>query len=206
MTRGAVNRRFFAARAEVADAFVRMAARKNLTLYGLLSDILEKVVDLDNLGVPLNEAIHGFQLCRTAKEIGYAFVPESLWYNAAEVSLKSNREQTEKRFAEAGEWIGKYVLAKSRGTDPTKYMVSCLEPLGCDATELSIDANDRIHIRCVNPRHSLSYAESFSTLLRRAIETLGYVCENKTVSRGMVLLSLRRDPQLERKMRGEILA
>ncbi len=183
-----------------------MASRKNLTLYGLLSDVLEKVVDLDNVGASINEAIHGFQLCRIAKEIGYVFVPEGLWYNTAEASLNSDPEQTRKRFAEAGEWIGKYALAKSRGTDPTKYMVSCLEPLGCDATELSIDGTDNIHIRCVNPQHSLSYAESFSTLLSRAIETLGYVCENRTTSRGMILLSLRKDPQLERKMRGEILA
>lgn len=200
------NRRFFAAKAEVAEAFVRVASRRNLTLYGLVSDILKKVVDLDSIGVSLDEVMEGFRLFKTSKEIGFVPVPENLWYETAEVSLKTDRKGTIARFSEAGEWIGKYALAKSQGKDPSKFLATCLAPLVHEASDFSIDGSETVRLRCVNARHPPFYTEPFSILLSKAIETLGYECESRTASRGMILLAFRKVLGLEQRMRGEILA
>lgn len=193
-------------KADIADSIMRIASEKSLTLYGLVSDVLEKVAELANSGVSLSEALEGFRLMKTSKEIGFVPVPEHLWYETAEISLKADRRGTMARFAESGEWIGKYALAKSRGTDPAKYLANCLAPLTCDASEFVMEGGETVRLRCVNPRHPPSYSEPFSALLARAVETLGYECESKTASKGMILLSFRRAPAILQKARGEIVA
>ena len=206
MTGRSPKRRFFAVKAEVADSIIRIASQGGLTLYGLVSDALEKVAELHNSGVSISEALESFRLTKTSKGIGLVIVPEHLWYETAEVSLKADRKGTMARFAESGEWIGKYALAKSQGSTRIEYLANCLAPLICDASEFVMEGMDSLHLRCVNPRHPPSYSDPFSVLLARAVETFGYECTSKTASKGMILLSFRRTSGVEQKVRGEIVA
>ncbi len=199
------KRHFFAVKAEVGETFARMASKRNLTLYSLVSDCLEKIVELDNSGVSLDEAASSFRLLKTAREIGLVLVPESLWYETVESSLKTDRKGTMARFSDTGEWIGKYCLAKNRGDNAARELGSCLAPLASDANDFSLEGDETIRLRCVNPKYSQQYAESFSMLLCKAFETIGHECLSRTVSKGMIILTLHRVPMLEKKMRDEIL-
>ncbi len=102
--------------------------------------------------------------------------------------------------------MGKYALAKSQGKNAVKYLAACLGPLTCDASEFSIDENKTLSLRCVNTRQPPSYTEPFSIMLSRSVETLGYRCETRTASRGMIILSFRKTPGSEQERRAEILA
>ncbi len=183
-----------------------MASKRNLTLYGLVTDVMKKVVELDNAGVSLDEATNSFRLMKTAKEIGLVIAPEILWYETVESALRTDRKATMARFSDAGEWIGKYCLAKNSGDDPARELASCLAPLTSDANDFSLEGNDTIHLRCVNPKYSQQYAESLALLVSKAFEMIGYESASRTVSKGMIILTLHRVPKLEQKMRSEILA
>jgi hypothetical protein len=191
---------------DVGEAFARMAERRNLSLFSLLSDVLARITSLDKAGGSLDEAMNSFHLMKTIKEIGFVVVPEDLWYETVENSLKADRKGTMARFSTAGEWIGKYCLAKNLGGNSTQELTSCLAPLSHNANDFSLEGSDAVRLRCVNPRFSQHYAESFSALLSKAFETIGHECTSRTVSKGMIILTLRKVPRLEQKMRDEILA
>ena len=190
----------------MGEGFSQMAARKNLTLYSLVSDILAEVISLDKAGDSLDEALDSFRQMKTIKEIGLVVVPEDLWYETIENSLKSDLNAMMTRFSSAGEWIGKYCLAKSPAGNATQELTSCLAPLFANANDFTLKGSDVVRLRCVNPRFSQRYAESFSQLLSKAFETIGHECTSKTVSKGMIILNLRKVPKLEQKMRDGILA
>lgn len=175
-------------------------------MYSLLSDTLSKLVELDANGVSLDDVVKGFYAQRMARDIGYASVPENLWYETAETALKSERRGTMTRFSDSGEWIGRYVLAKSQGVNLTAELAKSLTPLCFDASEFSIEGNDPLRLRFVNPRQPTAYTEAFSNLLSKAVEAIGYECESRSHSRGMILLQFRRTKGLERQLRKEILA
>lgn len=193
-------------KADVAADFIQMASRKNLTLYGLLSEILEKIVALDRMGATLGEVVEAYRLFKTCKEIGFVSIPESLWHETVESSLRIDKKGTLVRFGEAGEWIGRYALAKSQEADPALYLANCLTPLMCDASDFSIRGSETIQVRCVNPRYPPYYIEPFSTLLSRAVETLGYECDKRVVAKGMVLLSFQKTVGPEQRVRREVFA
>jgi hypothetical protein len=205
LTEKSPARRFFAVKADVANAFNQMASNRNLTLYGIVSDILEKIVSLDTMGGSLDEAIDYFRLCKTSREIGFIPIPENLWYHAVELSAKMDEGGTRARFEDVGEWIGKYALTKSEGKDSVTYLKTCLAPLASDASEFWLEGHESIILRCVNSHHSQLYARLFSVLLTKAVETLGYDLEDQTVSQGLILLSFRKIPVIkDRHMGGEL--
>lgn len=183
-----------------------MAPRRNLTLYGLVTDVLKKIVELDHHGVSLEDAANSFRSAKTAREIGLVVVPQNLWYETVDSALKVDRKGTMARFSDAGEWIGKYCVAKSSGENASRELAACLAPLASDANDFSLEGIETIHLRCVNPKYSQQYAESFSLLLSKAFEMIGHECTSRTVSKGMIILTLHRIPKLEQKMRSEILA
>ena len=183
-----------------------MASKRGLTLYSLLSDTLGKVVELDTNGISLDDVIKGFNCQKMAREIGFTCVPENLWYETAEASIRADRRGTMTRFADCGEWIGRYVLAKSQSTNLTEQLVKCLTPLTSDASEFSIEGSDTLRLRLVNPRLPPAYTEAFSTLLVRAIGAIGYECETRNHTRGMILLEFRRAKGLDRQLRKEVFA
>jgi hypothetical protein len=199
-------RHFFAVKGDVGEAFAQVAERRNITLYSLLNDVLAKVNSLDKAGGSLGEAIDSFHVIRTIKEIGFVVIPEDLWYETVENSLKADRKATTARFSAAGEWIGKYCLAKNRGGNTTQELTSCLAPLSSNANDFSLEGSDAVRLRCVNPRFSQSYAESFSVLLSKAFETIGHEITSRTVSKGMIILTLRKVSKPGQKVRDEILA
>jgi hypothetical protein len=183
-----------------------MASSRGLTLYSLLSDTLGKVVELDASGISLDEAVKGYNCQKMAREIGFTSVPENLWYETAEVSLRADRKGTMTRFGDCGEWIGRYVLAKSQSTNQTEELVKCLSPLSVDASEFSIEGSDTLRLRFVNPRLPPAYTEAFSSLLTRAIGAVGYECETRSHSRGMILLQFHRAKASDRLLRKEVFA
>ncbi len=206
MARKTRPRRFFAADAEVGDAFVQMAHKRNLTLYSLLNEMLKHAIELDRAGIALQEAVQRFRTLRTSQEIGFVAVPEKLWYETAEVAHKIDPARTCSRFAEAGEWIGKYSLAKGGGQNPVRHLIDCLSPLTHSSSDFSSEGNETIRLRCVNNQYSASYSDCFAALLCRAFEKIGYQCTSRDLSKGMVLLSFRTSTQLDQKPMGEILA
>jgi hypothetical protein len=183
-----------------------MAQKRNLTLYNLLNEMLKQAVELDQAGITLREAVQGFRTLRTSQEIGFVAVPEKLWYETAELTHKINPAQTSTRFAEAGDWIGKYSIAKSGAQNPVKHLIGCLSPLTHSSGDFSSEGSETVRLRCVNDQYSASYSDCFATLLSRAFEKIGYRCTSRDVSKGMLLLSFRNVAQLDQKLRGEILA
>ena len=206
MTRKTRSRRFFAANAEIGDAFVQMAQKRNLTLYNLLNEMLKHVVELDQAGASLQDAVQGLRTLRTSQEIGFVAVPEKLWYETAEVAHKIDPAHTGTSFADAGEWIGKYSLAKSGGQNPVKHLIDCLSPLTHSSSDFSSAGNETVRLRCVNNQYSASYSDCFAALLIRAFEKIGYRCTSQDVSKGMLLLSFHNVAQVDQKLPGEILA
>ncbi len=181
-----------------------MAARKHLTLFGLVSEMLEKVVELDAHGTSLEEVLNQYRIMKTSSELGFIPVPETLWYDNTESCLKADRRGTMTRFAGVGEWIGKYVATKSTVKDPLGLLKECLAPLTNDSSEFSLREGENLTLRCVNSRQPASYAEPFSALMTRAVEGLGYQCSTKSVSKGMIILDFRK--KIEPHLRGEIIA
>ena len=183
-----------------------MAQKRNLTLYNLLNEMLKHAVELDQAGASLQEAVQGFRTLRTSQEIGFVAVPEKLWYETAEVAHKIDPAHTSTRFADAGEWIGKYSLAKSGGQNTVKHLIDCLSPLTHSISDFASERNETVRLRCVNYQYSASYSVCFAALLILAFEKIGYRCTSRDVSKGMLLLSFHNTAKLDQKLQGEIIA
>ncbi len=196
------RRHFFAVHSDVAESFAQIAAQKNMTLYGALTDILREAVQLELQGNSITDASSAMRQIKTAREAGYVMVPENLWYELVESKSKADRNGTIREFREAGSWIGRYVLAKSHTADIALSLRESLAPLTFDCTDFNIEGTDKLRITCFNPSHSQIYTELFSTLLVAIVESLGYSVSERVSSRGAIILGFEKRKEALAKVRG----
>lgn len=183
-----------AAREDLVNKVLKIAGRKNVKLYGMINDTLELVIRADDMGLSLEEVVDQYGIMKAARDAGFVPVVESLMYDIVEKGLQRNKRWVTKKWYEAGQWYGKYYSVKLP-QDPVKAFREDICSFTWNVSEFSIVENEdraEVVVRCVSPRFPLSYTTLFSVFLEGALNTFGYECVNRAVSKGIIRLRFRK--------------
>jgi len=183
-----VKRKTLFAREDLANRLSIIAKNHGYTLYGLVNEILELAIQAEDLGIPLRKILEESWILKSAKKDGFILGLETLWYDMAEVAYEKAREESIKKWFEAGVWLAKrYVTAEME--KPFEAFKRSLEAYTWNVPELIIEEEEKmVSIRMISPRFPESYAVLYSAFLEGALETFGYEISSKEASRGMIKL------------------
>ena len=181
-----------AAREDLVNQVSAIASRRKISLFALVNEALERVVEFDRLGMRLSEIADGHKVLKAARDAGFALVPEALLYETMDRAYRENKNWMLKQWVDSGEWCGKYYSVKNE-EDPLKTLEKDMRAFFWNAREFEITQNrGEVSVRCTGPRFSESYATFLSAFLEGGLNALGYDCEQKDVAKGFVQLKLKR--------------
>lgn len=188
MTLKSIKRKTLFAREDLVNRLLSIAKQQGRSLYGLVNEIFELVIRAEDLGVNLQKAFEERWILKKARKDGFILVPEGLWYEMAEIAYQNSKDETLKRWFEAGVWLAKrYMEVESE--EPLEAFKRSLKAYSWNMEEMLIEEeNEKISIRIISPRMPETYAKLYSTFIEGALNTFGYKIAKKEVSFGNIRL------------------
>ncbi|MCD6538421.1 hypothetical protein J7L18_07430 [Candidatus Bathyarchaeota archaeon] len=188
MTLKSIKRKTLFAREDLVNRLLSIAKQQGRSLYGLVNEIFELVIRAEDLGVNLQKAFEERWILKKARKDGFILVPEGLWYEMAEIAYQNSKDETLKRWFEAGVWLAKrYMEVESE--EPLEAFKRSLKAYSWNMEEMVIEEeNEKISIRIISPRMPETYAKLYSTFIEGALNTFGYKIAKKEVSFGNIRL------------------
>ena len=180
-----------AAEEDVANKVAELAAKKGLTVYQTVNDILEQALRAEETGLNLKEVVDRSDSMRKAHDLGLTFTVEHLYYQVVDAAYKNDKGAITDLYRDMGFWYGKYF--KTRGNDPLKALNEALEFLTY-GSQLKIEkgSDEDLRVNCISEKYSVGYTKAFSVFLESAYSVLGYKITESEVSRGIIKLRLEK--------------
>ncbi len=184
-----------AAREDLADKIGEIAEQRGYTVFGMVNDLLEVAIKVDNMGSSLKECVDAYELTKGVRDSGFSLVLESLLYNTAEIAYGSESEKTLKTWFDAGVWISQRYVA--RGVkDLLAEFEHELKVFGWNIISVAVERNEQgASIRLLSPRFSEVYTVLFNQYLEGFLAGCGYDVTFREIGRG----NIRLEASLKRK-------
>lgn len=174
-----------AAREDLADKISDIALRKG-TLYDYLNETLEEAIRADSIGLSLKEAIDERGIVKVARDSGFTFVPERLWFDICEKAYERlGIRKMKSLWYETGQWYGRYYGDLDKLKDAMNKLI-------WDLSEFEVASKDgNLLVRCISPKFSESYSVLFSRFLEGALNALGYEFVDGDILKGVLNLRFK---------------
>lgn len=181
----APKRKMLAAREDLADKISDIALRKG-TLYDYLNETLEEAIRADSIGLSLKEAIDERGIVKVARDSGFTFVPERLWFDICEKAYERlGIRKMKSLWYETGQWYGTYYGDLDKLKDAMNKLI-------WDLSEFEVASKDgNLLVRCISPKFSESYSVLFSRFLEGALNALGYEFVDGDILKGVLNLRFK---------------
>lgn len=174
-----------AAREDLADKVSEIAMKRG-TVYDYLNETLREAIRADSLGLSLKEVIDERWIVEIAKDGGFTFVPERLWFDIVERAYQhSGKRSIRDLWYETGQWYGRYYGDLDKLRDVIKKLI-----WGLSEFEMSSEDGNVI-LRCISPKFSRSYSDLFSKFLEGALNILGYDLVGGDILKGVINLKFK---------------
>jgi hypothetical protein len=177
-----------AAREDLADKIGKIAEQRGFTLFGMVNDLLELAIKMDDKGLSLKEAVDAYELTKEVQDASFTLVLESLLYDTVDIAYEEAREKTLKTWFDAGVWVARRYIA--RGTkDPISAYERELKIFGWNIHGVTMEQNGRtVSVRILSPRFSKDYTVLFNRYLEGILVGCGYDITFNEVGRGNIRL------------------
>ncbi len=172
---------------DLVDQLMRLAGREGKPLSTFVQEQLEQVVRARNLGAPLKDIVNFYEIMEELKSAGAMFTPsEVMKFLVGEVFPRQGEELRGKWY-EAGQWYGKYLMAKF--PDQVDALGRLLRATRWDLDEVKITRRGReVEVRCIANGLSLEETDALCNFVEGSMDSLGYGAKKKDCVRGIVHL------------------
>jgi hypothetical protein len=166
-----------------------VANRDGLTLFGVANEALEQIVKLDKSGMRISDAVREYEVLKAARDAGFVLVPEGLLYDAMDKAYREGKTWMMKKWAESGEWCGKYYSVKD-SVDRLQRLEGDLRGFFWNAKdfELSQKGGNEVLVRCASSRFPESYTAFLGAFFEGTLNALGYRCVQRDLVKGFLEL------------------
>lgn len=180
-----------AAEEDLANKVAEIAAKRGLTVYQTVNDILEQALRAEESGLNIREALNEHDSMQRARELGLTFTVEHLYYQVVESAYGGSRDKIRDLYRDMGFWYGKYF--KTRSDDPLKALNDALTYLTV-GSQLTVEKGrgEELTVNLVSEKFSRGYTEVFATFLEAAYGVLGYTAKSSDNGRGMIRIRFER--------------
>lgn len=188
-----MKRKFLAARGDLVDKLNAIAKRKNVTLFGMVNEVLEEFIRIAEAGQNLHTIVDDQQIIKVAKEAGFTVTTENLWdYTLDKIFEKDNKALNE-MWNTTGQWFGKYCKIRFPTNDPLEILERTMRALFWNVSEINTTHDsDEIRITCIGSRLSYSYTVLLSAFIIGFMESLNYTPYDQNISKGIISLNFKR--------------
>ena len=195
MTLKSIKRKSLFAREDLVNRLLSIAKKQGRSLYGLVNEIFELVIRAEDLGVNLQKAFKERWILKKARKDGFILVPEGLWYEITEIAFQNSKDETLKRWFEAGAWLAKrYIEVETE--KPFEAFKRSIKAYSWNVPEITIEEDDgQVSVRIISPRMTESYTTLYSVFIQGVLETFGYKISGKSVSTGAIRIKAVRKGQ-----------
>jgi hypothetical protein len=173
---------------DLIQAISRLAREKGASTGKLVEDALRQTVRITETGYDLKQLTDFFNVVQAQRVLGGVFVPSSVLDFLTETVYTSQKEQTETKWYESGQWNGKYL--KERFENPVEALGTFLRLSRWDLNEVEAKQDDggNIKIRCVSTVLSTEGTELLCKFIQGLLNGMGYTIEKTDCIKGMLIL------------------
>lgn len=187
------KRKFLAARGDLVTKLTEIAHKKNVTLYGLLNELLQQAIRTEEMGRTLEEVVDNQVILALAKEAGFTLAPETLWTDLLDKVFEKESKSMNEMWHDAGQWFGKFCQVRYPGPESFRFLEKTMRTLFWHVSDFTVDSRpDHISVRCVGSRLSRSETALLAEFISGVLGTFGYFLGNRTVSRGIISLEFSK--------------
>jgi hypothetical protein len=178
------ERRVLAARVDLADKLKALAESRGVTVYSMLNDILESVLEIEEAGLSIRRLIDEHRSVDYGRSVGFTPIPETLLYELVDLCFELGfSERLRRSWFETGLWLSKYI-AVSSSIDES---VSILRSLIWNISEFRFERRGgEAVLLCFSSRSTLNYSLLLESLLRGVLEGLGFKVMGSEVDKGFI--------------------
>ncbi len=182
------RRKMLAARDDLADKAGKIAARRGFTLFGMVNELLDLAIQVDKMGISLQEAVATYELAKAVKDAGFTLVLETLLYDTAGLAYEKKADAALKIWRDAGVWVAQRHLARGLN-DPLEAYEKELKFFGWNIPDFSVErSGKKVSVRILSPRFSDHYSVLFDHYIEGFLIGSGYEVTFNEVGRGNIRL------------------
>lgn len=181
-----VEKKLVVVRADVLEKISEMARRENKTLFALVNEILQDALKVSDMKATVGELATFYKLIRIQKDSGALILPIDLFLKL--MQKWDNKDELNKEWFSAGEWYGKYLLAKF--DNPMGILPSLLSTSLWHLSEVKMEgkADGRTIISMIAPNTEQVLLELTGKYLEGIMNALGFRCIKSDIVRGVAIL------------------
>ncbi|MCX8161958.1 MAG: hypothetical protein N3E44_03060 [Candidatus Bathyarchaeota archaeon] len=182
------DRKMLAARVDLADRLKALADGRGVTVYSMLNDILESILEIEEGGLSVRRLLDEYRSIDYGRRSGFTPIPENLLYELIDLCFESGfSDRLRKSWFETGLWISKYLSAASSIDEP----ISVLSRLMWNISEFKFEKRDSGAILlCFSSRFTLNYSLLLESLLRGILVGLGFDKLDSEVDKGFIRIRI----------------
>lgn len=185
-----VEKKLLVVRSDILEKLSEVARRENKTLFALTNEILQDALKASEMKTSIREIIDFYKLMKIQKESGSVLVPMNLLLSS--LRKLDNKVEVFKEWNSAGEWYGKYLIAKFE--NPLEILQSLLSASFWHVSEIKVDmkGNGRVVISVIAPNIDRLFIELTVEYLIGLMRALNYYNVKNDVVHGIAILEFSK--------------
>lgn len=185
-----IEKKLLVVRSDILEKLSEVARKENKTLFALTNEILQDALKASEMKTSIREIVEFYRLMKIQKESGSIIVPMNLLLN----SLKKldNKSEILKEWNYAGEWYGKYLIAKFE--NPLEILQSLLSASFWHISEIKVDmkSNDKLIISIIAPNIDQLFIELTVEYLVGLMRALNFYNIKNDIVHGIAILEFSK--------------
>jgi len=191
-----MKRKFLAARDDLVTRIIQIAESKNVTLFGLLNETLEQLIEAEQIGETLQQIVAQHKVTKMAREVGFVLVKEELLNDVVDKVYETDNAALHKTWTMTGQWFGRFLQTRIREQEPVNALEGTLRMLLWNATDFNIAENDgKLSLKCVGSRIPYAQTVLLSDFLIGIMNAFEYSSVKKSIDRGIISLDFVKPRQ-----------
>lgn len=182
------DRKMLAARVDLADRLKALAEGRGVTVYAMLNDILESILEVEEGGLSVKRLLDEYKAVDYGRRSGFTTIPENLLYELVDLCFELGySDKLRKSWFETGLWLSKYLSASSSMDES----IHVLSRLMWNISEFRFEKRDgEAILLCFSSRFTLNYSLLFESLIRGVLAGLGFDILDSEVDKGFIRIRI----------------
>jgi predicted DNA-binding protein len=186
------DKKLIAVPGDLLEKVYAVSAKEGKTPFLYISEIFEQALRAHDMGKSLRQVIDAYIMIETVKNSGSTIISSESLYIIIQKIYGGSGDELRRKWFEAGEWYGKYILAKFGNLKNPEELRNLIEAYLWDMNEIHlVRLEDKAVLRCISPHQPLELTELSASFLEGVMSALGYKCIRKDVVKGVILMEFK---------------
>lgn len=185
-----VEKKLLVVRSDILEKLYEIARKENKTLFALTNEILQDAIKVNEINKTIGELLNFHNLIKLQKDSGAMIVPSDILLKA--LKNWNNKEEMIKAWELAGEWYGKYLIAKLE--NPLEVLPSLFSTSFWHLSEIKMNMrnDDKVFISLIAPNTEQILIEITVGYVNGIMSALGFQNTKCDIIRGVAILEFSK--------------